>query len=329
MAGNAATPPSREIRLPSGPDGTVLLSSVLEDTAGSPRFVMPIPRAAIADVAVKHIVTREAGYGGYEYPTRAFFDAHLAPGDLFIDVGAHWGIMALTAATRHRGEVKILAVEPAPENVTQLMRAVAHNGLEDCIEIVSAAAGNAAGTAPLVTDSTMGHSLHGISLPGLPQGKLRLTVPVLTLDGLLADRPALATRRAFLKIDVEGLEPQAVAGADALLQSGRVAALVWEYGRAFEHEPARANMAAMIERLGDLGFTLHRFPSHDLGGPLIPFVPGGGACNVICLAAGFEPLASYVRPPGPWAAISPALRSPDDPSGPPAPDRGAHDRGRQ
>ncbi len=166
------------------------------------------------------------------------------------------------------------------------------------------------GTAPLVANSTMGHSLHGIGLPGLPQGKLRLTVPVLTLDGLLAERPELAARRTILKIDVEGFEPQAVAGADRLLESGRLAALVWEYGRAFEHEPARSHMVAMIERLKGLGFTLHRFPSHDLGGPLIPFVPGGGACNVICLAPGFEPLLAYVRPPGPAAAMSQALRSP-------------------
>ena len=314
MAGNAAAPPSRQIRLPSGPGGTVLLASAFEDPPGTPRFVMPIPRAAIEDVAVKHLVTREAGYGGYEYPTRAFLDAHLAPGDLFIDVGAHWGIMALGAATRHRGAVKVLAIEPAPENLAQLMRAVAHNGLEDAVEIVAAAAGDAPGTAPLVANSTMGHSLHGIGLPGLPQGKLRLTVPVLTLDGLLAERPALAARRAFLKIDVEGYEPQAVAGADGLLASGHLAALVWEYGRAFEHEPARTHMVAMIDRLRGLDFTLRRFPSHDLGGPLIPFVPDGGACNVICLAPDLEPLPAYVRPPGPVAPMSQALRSPSDPA---------------
>ena len=54
MAGNAAAPPSRQIRLPSGPGGTVLLASAFEDPPGTPRFVMPIPRAAIEDVAVKH-----------------------------------------------------------------------------------------------------------------------------------------------------------------------------------------------------------------------------------------------------------------------------------
>ena len=64
-----------------------------------------------------------------------------------------------------------------------------------------------------------------------------LSVPIVTLDGLLAERPAPQDRRVLIKIDVEGFGPQVTAGARELLQSGRVAALVWENGRAFLEEP--------------------------------------------------------------------------------------------
>jgi FkbM family methyltransferase len=191
-------------------------------------------------------------------------------------------------------------MEPAPENLAQLMRTVGYNGFEDAVEIIAAAAGAAPGTAPLVANSTMGHCLHGVGLPGMPQGKLRVTVRVLTLDGLLAERLALAARPAFLQIDVEGFEPQAVAGADRLLASFHHAALVWEYGRAFENEPSRTHMAAIIDRVRALDFTLHPFSSHELGGPLIPFVLDGGPARDLPRArpratAGLRPRA---RPRG-------------------------------
>jgi len=51
-----------------------------------------------------------------------------------------------------------------------------------------------------------------------------LPVPIVTLDGLLAERPALQNRRVLVKIDIEGFEPQVIGGARELLQSGRIAA---------------------------------------------------------------------------------------------------------
>ena len=306
-------PAETGVHIPTAKDGTLLLPSAFKDDAGRPRFRLPVPRQALRDVAVRFLVEREAYYGGYEYPTRAFFDAHLAPDDLFIDVGAHWGIMTLSAATRHRGAVKVLAIEAHPMNVTHLMRAITYNGLEADIEVIAAAAGDDFGTAPLVANSSMGHSLHGLGLQGLPQGDFKLAVPTVTLDRVMAERPDLAERRCFLKIDVEGFEPQVIVGAAALLESGRVAALVWEKGRAFDHEPGRGAMLGLVSRLKSLGYSLHVMPSGDLGGPLLPFVPSRGSHNVFCLAPGFLPKAAYLRPPGPVPTPAGSSRGSDDP----------------
>lgn len=306
-----------KIRLPRAKDGVMMLPSAMRNAADQPRFHLPIPPGLVNDVAIRHLVEREMRYGGFEYPTRAFLDAHLEPGDLFIDVGAHWGVMAMTAASHPRagpdGEIAVLAVEAHPLNVVQLMSGLARSRLIDRVEVIAAAAGDRPGTAPLVANSTMGHSLRGVGLAGIkPQGP-SISVPIVTLDDLLAERPALAERPVLIKIDVEGFEPQVIEGARRLLESGRVKAIVWEKGRAFDSEPGFSAMAGMLTRLESLGFRNMVMPSHDLGGPLLPFVPGKGSCNVFALARGLEPERAYVRPYTSIPPISPSNRGSDDP----------------
>ena len=274
------------------------MPSIFRGASGKPRFVLPVPKQFLDDIAIKHLIEHESRQGGFEYPTRAFFDAHLEPGDLFIDVGAHWGVVSRGAATRHPGEISVLASEAEPANVAQLLRAVAHNRLTDNIETVAAAAGDAPGTAPLIGNTTMGNSLYGKGLQGMMQVTRGLSVPIVTLDGLLAERPELQGRRALIKIDVEGFEPQVIAGAREMLKSGRVAALVWEHGRAFFAAPGKRAARQMAEELRDFGFSLHQLPSHELCGALMSFVPALNVCNVICLSDQIQPFRAYNRPAG-------------------------------
>ena len=276
-----------------------MLPSVFRDPKGDARFNLPIPKAFLKDPAIKHLIEREARYGGFEYPTRAFFDAHLEPGDVFIDVGAHWGMLSLSAATRHPGEISVLAIEADPANVTQLLRGVAHNQLTNDIETVAAAAGDKPGTTPLIGNTMMGHSLYGKGLEGMQQTARGLSVPIVTLDGLMAERTELQRRRVMIKIDVEGFEPQTIVGARNLLASEQVAALVWKHGRAFFEEPGKSAAQELVAELKDYGFTLHQLPSHKLGGALLPFAPGQHVCNVICLSGQFKPYRAYNRPAGP------------------------------
>lgn len=292
--------------------GPLSLDAAFTDAAGAPRFRMTLPSGLLQDPGVRLLVLHERERGGYEYPARRFLDAHLAEGDVFVDVGAHLGIFSLHAASLRRTGVRVLAIEPHPTNILQLLRTVGENNLVGAIEVVAGAAGAVAGTAPLFFNSTMGHSLRGL---GLPQGAPdlgALTVGVTPLDVLLAERPELAGRRLFLKIDVEGFEPEVVAGAEGLLASGRVAAVIWEYGIAFRSGERRQAALALEARLQAHGFRLFRFPHPTMGGPLVPFAPTFECCNVFALADGFEPLPLYdkaVRRPEP---LPPLERSPQD-----------------
>ncbi|MGF1641895.1 MAG: FkbM family methyltransferase [Rhodospirillales bacterium] len=297
---------------PRGRGDVATLTAAFPAADGRPRFSLVLRRADLEDPGVAALVRGESQRGGYEYPTRRFLDVHLEPDDLFIDVGAHWGIFALHAATRHPGRLRVLAVEPHPGNIGQLMRNVAGNRLAAAIEVVAVAAGAAPGTAPLLFNSTMGHSLYGL---GLPQGAGRLgevTVPVLPLDLLVEERPDLARRRVVMKVDVEGFEPEVIAGAGRLLDSGRVAAVIWEHGLAFRSGERRDAMLAMCEALEVRGFRQYRFPHPTMGGPLVTFAPTPECFNVFALAPGVTRSALYDKPERRPEPLPPLERSPAD-----------------
>jgi FkbM family methyltransferase len=304
-------------RPPTGPRPATAqqarLTGAFPTTDGKPRFTMVLPPGTLKDPGVQALVRGETERGGYEYPTRAFIDAHLGAGDLFIDVGAHWGIYALHAATRHRGGVRVLAIEAHPGNIGPLSQGVTANGLGASVEIICAAAGARPGSAPLVFNSTMGHSLHGL---GLPEGAGRLgqiTVPVLPLDLLLAERPELAERRILLKVDVEGYEPEVMEGARATLDTGRVAAVIWEHGSAFRSGERREAMMAMCAALEARGYRQFRFPHPTMGGPLVPFAPTPECYNVFALAPDLKRSTVYDKPRRRPEPVPVLERAPDDP----------------
>ncbi|CAA6605879.1 TPR repeat protein [Rhodospirillaceae bacterium LM-1] len=255
-----------------------------------PRFTMTLPRSLLKDPGAAFIVKRESQFGGYEYATRAFLDAHLAPGDVVLDIGAHWGVIALSCASRWPGQVRVLAVEADATNAARLNEWAAANGLAHMIETVVAGCADKPGQGRLEAG---GNSSMGFSVAPDPKGALRLV----SIDSLLAERPSLQGMRCFVKIDVEGLEPEVVAGMKGLLASGQVAAIILERGRGFDAGAPRKNFTRLLAGLTGQGFKLMRFANEQLGGPLIPFVDTEDLCNFIALSAGFEPLASYARAP--------------------------------
>ncbi len=280
-------------------EDTLLVPSVFKKPDGGPRFVMPIPRRFLADAGIGYLARHETQLGGYEYPTRCFLGRHLQPGDLFIDVGAHWGLYALTAATRWPGEVAVLAIEPEPENLRHLQNWIIRNGVAQDVAVVAAAAGAQEGTGTFARNSTMGHSL---AAPGAETPLGTFSARLTTIDAVLRQHPDLQGRRTFLKIDVEGHEPEVIEGAQALIDSGRAEAIIWERGRSYDVEPYRGRLIQMMDRLTKLGYAHYRFPHETLGGPLLPYLFNHELVNVLSLGPNFLRRASYARPPGPYVA---------------------------
>lgn len=283
-----------EVKLPLLPDGQPGLPSAVKQPDGKPRFHLALINQLVTlDPGIEYLVLHETLYGGFEAVSRQFFDAHLEPGDVFIDVGAHWGVYSFSAATRWPGQIDVLAIEPHPLNVLQLLKGVVFNKLERAVEVAAVAAGAKSGTVLMRAGSTMGYSLDE-STPLDPQTPLR--VAVVTLDELIAARPDLGQRRLFLKIDTEGFEYEVILGARRLLESGRVAAVMWEKGTSYGVQPGRDKVLRLMDEFRRLGFTLHRFPTTEFGGPLIPFAPTAETGNVFALAPGFARRTLYAQP---------------------------------
>jgi len=170
---------------------------------------------------------------------RSFYGGIVGPGDLVFDIGAAEGYHAAVLAGLG---ARVVCLEPQPYCLGVLERRFAD---DPRVRLVAAGVGAEPGEATL-------HVSRGdpeISTFGVDKWRSgrfagfawedRITVPVVTLDQLVAEHgvPALA------KIDVEGWEPQVLAGL------GR--ALPWvsfEFTREFLDDARRC-----IDRLAELG----------------------------------------------------------------------------
>jgi FkbM family methyltransferase len=133
-------------------------------------------------------------------------------GDLVFDIGAHVGDRA--AVFRRLG-ARVLAVEPQPALVKTLRLLYC---LDPAVTIEPVAAGARTGTIKLMLNidnptvaTASGRFVQAASdIPGWSQEKWTSTivVPITTLDALIA-RHGMP---AFVKIDVEGLEADVLAG---------------------------------------------------------------------------------------------------------------------
>jgi FkbM family methyltransferase len=152
-------------------------------------------------------------YAGLTDPAEMGFVLQaLRADDRMVDVGANVGVYATLAA----GAVgaRVLALEPAAETLQHLRAMVALNGLAERIDIRAVAAG----AAPGVLRFTAGR---GTTNRAAADGTV--DVPVETLDALCSDAPPL-----LLKVDVEGAEPDVLAGAAALLAGDALKAAILE-----------------------------------------------------------------------------------------------------
>lgn len=269
-------PAETRINLQTAANGWAILPSSLKRPDGTPRFNLTFPTALVTDPGAVHLIANEAA-AGYEPAVRNLIERVLRRGDVFVDVGAHWGFFTLQAATHSAGDINVIAFEPELMNATILSENVANNAKNKSsnVTVVCAACGSAGALAPLITNSTMGHSIRGADsrLDGRRPSKW---VAVVTLDGALANLQQPAERRLILKIDTEGFEPNVIAGASSLLQSGRVALIVWECGGAFFAGRRHAAMAQMVAFLSDCGFRHYRSQENGADRPATEFAAEDG-----------------------------------------------------
>jgi FkbM family methyltransferase len=132
--------------------------------------------------------------------------------DVVIDVGAHLG--TFTRIALRNGARLVVAVEPDPVNATCFRRTFAPEIEAGRVQLVEAAAWHSPGSLTFEVGSSTqtGHVTNA-------SGDRGVAVRAVTLDGI-ADELKLG-RVGFIKMDIEGAERHALAGAQRILASDK------------------------------------------------------------------------------------------------------------
>lgn len=143
----------------------------------------------------------------------------IPPGSTVLDVGAHVGVASIYYASRgHR----VVSFEASAANATLLRQARAANDSASW-EIVEAAVSDRARTVPFLSSGPEGHIL----AEGTPAGDGVAAVEAIALDAWLEREPGYEPI-GLIKMDIEGAEILALAGARGLLSRPDAPALFIE-----------------------------------------------------------------------------------------------------
>jgi len=147
-----------------------------------------------------------------------------------IDCGANFGYWSVLISSRPYGSHKAIAIEPSSQNFAKLRKNAEINGGR--FEAMKCAIGATRGTARL-----SGTKHEALSIAG-GAGDGGEDVPVIALDNLLDDGKVSPGGKYLIKLDVEGVEIEAIKGGTRLLQGDSVL-LCEEHGNDPNHTVSR------------------------------------------------------------------------------------------
>jgi FkbM family methyltransferase len=160
-------------------------------------------------------------FGLFEFDDSMFALHFSRKQDTFLDIGANLGHYSILLSGIHK--CTSIAVEPVPDTFLQLKRQIELNQLTQFVQLHNIGVGdkktellfsNDRGTMNRVVDADY---------------KNATQVDVLTIDELCAN-----TKIQLMKMDVEGFEKYALAGANQLMQSDELKAIIMELNNSGE-----------------------------------------------------------------------------------------------
>jgi FkbM family methyltransferase len=146
-----------------------------------------------------------------------------------LDCGANYGYWSVLVSSAPFGSHRAIAIEPSSQNFAKLANNARING--NRFEPMQCAIGAARGTARL-----SGTKHEAFSIAGNPaDGEV---VPIIALDNLIDDGKVAVSGKFLIKLDVEGVEIEAIKGGARLLQADSVI-ICEEHGNDPDHTVSR------------------------------------------------------------------------------------------
>lgn len=230
------------------------------------RLVVPVAPGSRMVVDTSDTMGRVlASSGVWEPHVTALLPSLLSPGDVSVDVGAHIGYHALIASRLVGPTGVVYAIEPSPSAFGELEENLALNTSSN-VRAVRVAAGSSNARAHLVeapAGNTGEVAIRIVEQEAASDGE----VDVMPVTSIVEEQDV--SRLRLVKIDVEGFEPEVLAGVRPLLERGCSFALIVEV------HPHR--IAATLEALEHLRTTFSfasyevvRVPADDRFAPAPP-----------------------------------------------------------
>jgi FkbM family methyltransferase len=169
-----------------------------------------------------------------------------------LDVGAHVGVHALSAARRLRelgAGGRVVAFEPTTDSAAAIRAGAARNGL--AVEVVESALGDHEGTVEIHGDPRYGDHDAGVRSQ-FGEGAVVQRAPVTTLDAWAAATGL--DRLDVVKLDIEGAEILALRGAQETLRRLRPRLLAVEV-KDVVMERGPGDEAALHALLAECGYA--------------------------------------------------------------------------
>ena len=196
------------------------------------------------------------------------------PGMTLFDVGAHIGRYTRLFSLGAGAAGRVFAFEPTPTTSAKLALAISDEHMEN-VELIQAAVSDKAGTAMLHLFPEEYSSWNGLGFPSMEDPKdpskvvpLANEVPVrsIRLDEFCRSRAI--DRIDYLKLDVEGMEYQALLGLGELLKQQAIGALQFEVSKKML-EGLNTTAAPVFALLASHGYHCHRIGEHGEVGPQV------------------------------------------------------------
>lgn len=171
---------------------------------------------------------------------------HVKPGDWVLDVGANVGLITAELCHLVGPSGRAWAIEPIPRNFRRLHELADKNGLSQ-LRVIEGALSSETGQATIRLPAEHQSGWASFTKSWGMDGTI--TTPTWRLDDLVAGEPG---RISFLKLDVEGFEPQVLSGASQTLASMRPYVMC-EFNDILLRD-AGASSLKLLAQFADLGY---------------------------------------------------------------------------
>ncbi len=185
-------------------------------------------------------------FGAYEPETSLFILDSMKPGDVFLDIGAHFGYFSLLASKIAGASGKVISIEAMPGTYSMLVNNISKNSCENVVPH-QFAAGNRTGSVEFRDYGVVNSSLNTfIAARGILDGAAAkfdlVNVETKRIDQFFVDEGLPSP--TFVKIDAESSEHLVLEGMAGLLSGDSPPILLIEMGGGDANEDDRARQIA-------------------------------------------------------------------------------------